>query len=900
MADLPLIKLSIETTQPFIGTYQRIQIDFGSSDLTLDLITFTITSSPPDAGGSISLAQDDLSTPNEVMLLVGYRPGKHVLQVLSLTGTILGHLDYEIVSSWSEKDTRPPHWVVGELRDFVTGYTWGGGSSAPQNIDVIPQIGTRNICVLMVDTSSSRYPAGSDFDAIKKTWTDATVDIVPGADGKVRSAKAYFEEVSQNRFTLGLAGGQAIEVSLAEDWDSYFAKMSSAFPSNSYGPRGALAQACISLAADLTDASGNALVDFKTVQTLILVIRSAGPAATDNFFWPQAWGDTFAVPGGSANIAVLGMPDAWSTFMPSKDLLGTLCHEIGHNLGFPDLYTSLNTDFSPEIKSRNITNFDLMSREAHLPHMTVGQKMETGWLRPEWVRTFDFSRSTIPVDEFVTLQAAELGAPPIGSDQFSAVEIRLADGWNYYFEYRKGQVSQIGDQALASELDTGDAVIVGTDMISHNFSYPIARPQVMRLRKDAEMENSFFTIGEDYKETDTSSMAISDFKMTVTSISGNTSQFRIQYGINGRPDLYIRPWPAGNTYQSPDILITNDKSLSDPAQWSNQPWIGHANTVQATYRNRGPVTALNVRVDFFIVDFTAGGNSQKVLLGSDTRDVPPETSTTPSVTFETTWIPNNDGHKCIIASTPLYIGDSVTPTIVEITDSNNIAQSNYAKYIARSASPSKREILHVSLTNPFKFRAEIYVLPQIHGLFARFYRLYLSTSSMMLDPGETRKVQVMVESMFGSRSEELKEIIDKRGKEFFNNPTQMSIRGYGFPPEDPVRPVLLGGCQIDVGSGKGTVFKDFRWLKSKNQIRGQVVAMDGSVNVHGMVLLKFHAEKEQVGTSVTVPLSGEGTFSVGDIEGRAKIFRAKRVSAHYLGQLGLAPCEAEKVVDVSL
>ncbi|KAK0119968.1 hypothetical protein ONS95_011392 [Cadophora gregata] len=488
--------------------------------------------------------------------------------------------------------------------------------------------------------------------------------------------------------------------------------MSAAFPPTSYGPRGALAQACISAAADLTDASGNALVDFKTVQTIIMVIRSSGPAATDHFFWPQAWGDTFTVPGGSANIAVLGMPDAWSTFMPTKDLLGTLCHEIGHNLGFPDLYTSLNTDFSPEIKKRNITNFDLMSREAHLPHMTVGQKMETGWLRPEWVRTFDFSRSTIPLDEFVTLQAAELGAPPVGSDQFSAVEIRLADGWNYYFEYRRGQVSQIGDQAVASELDTGDAVVVGTDMISHNFSYPIARPQIMRLRRDAELENSFFTTGEDYKETDTSSGAISDFKMTVISISGNKSQIRIQYGTNGRPDLYIRPWPAGNSYQSPDILITNDKCLTDPSQWFNQPWVGHANTVHATYRNRGPMTARNVRVEFYIVDFTAGGNPPKVLLGTDTRDVPPESTAPNGVTFETTWIPNNDGHKCIIASTPLFVDTSISPNIVEITDTNNTAQSNYAKYIARSASPATREILQVSLTNPFKSRADIYVLPR--------------------------------------------------------------------------------------------------------------------------------------------------------------------------------------------
>ncbi|KAK0119969.1 hypothetical protein ONS95_011393 [Cadophora gregata] len=115
------ITLSIETSKLFIGSYQRVQIDFGDSGLSLDLITFFIKSSPPGSGGSISFTKDDLSKPNEVMLLVGYQAGQHALQVLDSAGTtVLAQLDYEIISFWPEKDVRPPHWVVGQLQDFVT------------------------------------------------------------------------------------------------------------------------------------------------------------------------------------------------------------------------------------------------------------------------------------------------------------------------------------------------------------------------------------------------------------------------------------------------------------------------------------------------------------------------------------------------------------------------------------------------------------------------------------------------------------------------------------------------------------------------------------------------------------------------------------------------------------
>ena len=81
-------------------------------------------------------------------------------------------------------------------------------------------------------------------------------------------------------------------------------------------------------------------------------------------------------------------------------------------------------------------------------------------LAPPQIMPFDFSRSTIPLDQTVTLYASEQGAPPAG--RFAAVEIRIADGWNYYFEYRVTQTGQIGDQELGGPGETATGAVLGT------------------------------------------------------------------------------------------------------------------------------------------------------------------------------------------------------------------------------------------------------------------------------------------------------------------------------------------------------------------------------------------------------------------------------------------------------
>ncbi len=877
------VTLTVDNEKPFIGSYERVGIDLGTTGYSFDDLEFTLPDG--DAAGAVSLCRDDLSGANEVMLLVGYEPGPHKLVAThSPTGTEAAVLEFTVVDEWPTPGESPAHWCAGPVGTFQTGYTWGGGPSTPQNVDVLPQSGTRQVAILMVDVSDTRYPTGAAYTTTRDGWRDSTV-------GGTDSARLFFEEVSYGNFSLALASAEPLLVNLAASWSTSFTTMSSPWPSNSFKPANklAFAQACVSNAAAQTDGAGNPLIDFSGVGSLILVIRSEGTSASDDFFWPQAWGGNFTIPGGSVNLNVLGMPDDWQEVRDTRTRTETLSHELGHNLGYPDLYTNVASwNYSADVQSRDVTNLDLMSTEQQLPAMTIAQRMESGWVRPAWVRTFDFSTSTIPLSQTVTLHAVEDGAPPAG--ELAGIEVRIADGWNYYFEYRRTQAGQIADQQLGSDSSTGDGVVVGTDVGSLDFSFPIKRPQIIRLRPDADGEKSFFDAGEDYTETDTSSMAVADFAMTVLSTSGDTAQVRIEYGTNGRPDLVIRPWPGGNDWQSPDIEVRNARSTADPAQWANVPWEGHTNTVVATYRNRGPVTCRNVTVDFYIKDFTVS-NPAEVWLGRDTKDVPPE-STTPTVEFTTEWLPGSQGHRCVVARTPLFLDTSVTPTLVEMSDANNMAQSNYSRYISASASPARRVRSTVALHNPFPERALMYVMPQLTGGMARYYRLYLEHQALTLDPGETRRVDVMVESLLGDPryAPEMDQVIEK----LLRTPADVSLVGYGIPPEAPNHPVILGGAQLRVGSAYGTQF-EFVEVQPEEVVRGRIVTLSTGKGVSGHVLVTFRGPAETEANTISVPLGQDGDFAL-ELRRYMETFDSKEITLHYPGNPPYAPCEPEKPV----
>jgi hypothetical protein len=280
----------------------------------------------------------------------------------------------------------------------------------------------------------------------------------------------------------------------------------------------------------------------------------------------------------------------------------------------------------------------------------------------------------VPVDQTITLAPVELDPPPAG--MFKGAEIRIADGRNYYFEYRIGGSSEIGDRALPI-----DNRVLGTDVVSNPGVAPVARPVILKLPTHPSDDGAVLGDGDHYQEIDPTDGL--EFRADVSGIDGTKADLRIRYGANGRPDPSIRPWPASASrpWQSPDIEVQNARSMADPGTWFNVPWLNQDNTVVATIRNNGALDAMGVQVDFYVKDYNVGG-APEFFLGSDTRDVPHGGA---GVAFTAHWVPPAAGHFCIVVRIPLYQTPGA-PSIAEQTEFNTVAQSNYDHFNSATAS----------------------------------------------------------------------------------------------------------------------------------------------------------------------------------------------------------------------
>ncbi|MGH8974391.1 MAG: hypothetical protein ACRD0C_14470, partial [Acidimicrobiia bacterium] len=742
---VPEVHLDMPGKSMFVGGYARVPVDLGTSGLGFDDLRFEVVDGP--LAGSVSLSRDATFDPArpEIMLLGGSEPGTWTLVATeAATGAVVGEGTFTTTAEWTDDPDGPPIAFVGRTESFVAGAAWGGGPAGLQNVNVFPATGTRRVAVILVDTSSARYP-GTGLGlppvlddplvtAFKTEWQGELMGTLPDPDLVVRSTRGYFQEVSAGRYDLALVGGGvAGPFHLPGSWDDYFTWDPQRFM---WLFNGNLPQACVTAA--------QAQIDFDQVDTLVMVMNSvpAVPSGAARYAWPAANGGnlTYTRPGQTTPtqraFPYLVMPVDWELVdAGGRRIHETLAHEIGHNLGMGDLYMNLS-NFSTDMQARDVKAWDLMSWENPLPHVSLAHRMMLGWVHPSWIRPFNFANSTA-VDETLTLQAVESipqSGPPAG--RWAGIEVRRAAGWNYYFEYRAGQINQFGDRALPA-----DRRVFGSDVISPTFTAPQVRRQIIMLPDDPDGDGPVLGPGADYEEADVSGPSV---QVDVVSTATDSAVVRIRYGAGGVPDPSIRPWPGGSVWQSPDIEVRNARNAADPA-WFNVPWAGHPNTVVAKVTNTGTFPTAGVRVDFAVKDYTLG-NAPETPIGEDVHDV----AVGATVEFTTAWnpppnTPTDDAHYCVIARIAPY-QDPVNSAIVELTDSNNLAQSNYTRFISASASPSTRGMTSVTLTNPYPEPTRVFVLAQQS---TTWYRTYVEHQWVWLGAGEERSVGVMYESLAG-------------------------------------------------------------------------------------------------------------------------------------------------------
>lgn len=693
-----------------------------------------------------------------------------------------------------------------------------------------------------------------------------------------RSARLFYQEACfspTNSFALD--GDVFGPVQLANNFDSYIETDGS--------PKYGFDQACIT--------AGDGLINYNQYQSVIFVVQSwnttdAGGNPLERAAWPQAWGNTYSTSEGSKTLAVVVMPHNWSV----KPIYATIAHELGHNLGLGDQYGKAT--YSADVNNRVTGNWELMDNEIPLPQFTIVHRMMLGWIQSGWLRPYNFAlNGGAPVDETVTLQAIETCPPAAG--RYAGIEVRIADGYNYYIEYRKGQGSEISDRQLPV-----DSAVLVTEVVSSGLSAPVLRPYILKIPNDPDGDGPALTNGLDYRATDVSNPTYpTDFRISVSGINGVTASVRIQYGVNSRPDPSIRPWPASSDrqWQSPDIEVQNARSSTKP-EWFNVPWLGHHNTIVAKVKNSGNLNAPSVTVNFSIKDFTVGG-APEFFLGSATHDV----DALATVDFTTDWVPPASGHYCVVARIPLYQLPA-NLAVVEMTELNNIAQSNYDRFISASSSPASREITTLTVGNPYDEAARIYILPnQTNPL----YRTYLEHVAVTLEPGETRKVKVMFEydpelifklpvavgdiTVNDSNRGKGEEILRK----YRTVPNRARFAAFIEDPHDPHRhsKEILGGAEVEVVTGRKTQFEFFN--KRETLIVGAVMRVEDRQRVSsGQVILILEVERDgqlsEEYKALSLTSQGAFTFNLAEIKGKVT-----RAQGYYVPAEGLGDCYSSQL-----
>jgi len=868
MAIATPVKLEVPKDPLFVGSYARIPVIIPpSAGIGFDDLEFIV----PDgsAAGQVSYSREegfDRGRP-DIVLLAGYQPGSYRIRVLDArTHAAIAEHPFEVTGLWRDYATGPAFWFAGKLESYGAG-AWGGGPFGLQNMDVHPAPATWRLAAVMIDFTDQLYTIdAATLQAFRDDWYN---EIVSGVNiGAVtRSVKNYYREASFNTFDLVFTRADLYgPVHLPGMWKTYYKQIASPDARWLVNDWQALVTG-VQSALDLSQYDA----------VLFIPHKGAGDPADEQMSIggvlqtvPRfAWGVSrlgkapFTTNRGDLTLGVLSMSNEWRSFAGTYVHTG-LAHELGHTLGLVDQY------YAPaSLRPRLATQWDPMaSGDDAMPQMCVVHRMMLGWVDAAAIQPFDFARAIGPVNQHVTLLPAEL-PPPSGG--LVGIEVRIADGLNYYFEYRKTQPNQSGDAFLSWDRDN---VVLATDMAS---SPPVnTRPNILTLAGAPHGLGA----GESYPETDVSNTAWpGTFLASISGVTGTQADVQIQYGVNGKPDPAIRPWPASpdRPWQSPDIEVQNLRSQMAP-EWFNVPWLGHTNTVIATITNRGNIPAPGVRADFYVKDYTVT-DAPETLLGSDTRNM----LAGEAVTFRSSWTPSAAGHYCLVVRIAHYT-PPLAPDLVELTDLNNVAQSNYDRFISKTESPAGRVVTSVTVHNPYPMRTRVFVSP---GQSNPLYRTYLGHTWLELEPGESRAIELMFEYGPVGDGERDARFGAANIRKFGALPNDVNVVGLIQDPNDPHILRVAGGAQAQIVTGKNTRIDGLK--AGKTFVRGTVrVAATGKPVPRGKVLVTLWTGRGKRRKEVA---SFPVTLTRGLFDARIKA-PWYELEAYYLPPAGYGDCSA--------
>lgn len=858
----------------YVNGYARLPVDLAAAGLTLNQVQFTVREGPEAGLVSAGIEPIDDDGRQPVVLVAGFQPGEyHVEARLIADSSLLATRRFRVTACWPDENVGPPIAVTGPRQAYHL-MSWGGAGAGPGYL--LPAPDFWRVAVFLVATKDRLW--GDLENAAKNDWKDKVI-------GTGDSAKRYYEEVSYRNTpggpgsplgtTIELAGNRVLgPVNLKEGWGDVFepkkgGDLNSGWLSKETGKQ-TLANAISSWMADQPDGA----TILSQADSIVIVVRSAtdkpttvgtAPPIPTQYAWGHAsrgvnfWRKT-ATTFTQGPKPVTIMTEAYPAALPIAPILEhTLSHEIGHNLGLADLYDAKN-DYPAEINARSPSDADLMASSRPLPHFSIGNRMRLGWIKPAWLRRFDFSAS--PTGGTVTLHAAERltrNGPPAG--RFAAVEVPIEDGWSYIFELRRQQAGQIGDQEL-NRLSSSNFLVLGTDLrVSRGES---ARPPILFLPVDVDGDGPVLDAnGDDYKDSDVTNPArMHDFGLRLQTIGtpdADSAQIRVDYIAAHRPQLQIRPAPGRGNFKSPDIELENPFPLGTISGVIK----GATNNIRITVHNRGTLQATQVRVHVKWQPYTVSSGAWNSLPDPTPFTVPALGSTT----FMVPWnVPasvkvgkEEAKHFCLRVEIDRY-RDPAHPEQEEIVVFDNWAQSNFDSVSVPFGSPSQRIRTAATATNPLG-RSATYLFTADQS--SDGYRIYVGHAWLRLDSGVTLPIELAYENL--SRDPVHGVEFERHLERITTHPNHVAVTSWLVPENTECdTPREWWGVSLDLRAGRRTWFEDIRRHGELVLARVRASRDDSGIDVtHGEVHLACWPAESPHRVSVTHGLiRGDGEARV--------------------------------------